>query len=159
MPETILVTGGAGFVGSHLVDALVARGHHVRVYDTLVPQVHGAAGSLPEYLNPAAEFIRGDLLDTATLRTALDGVGVVYHQAAAVGVGQSMYEVVKYVQLNTLGTANLLQILVDAHQARHLRVRKLIVASSMSIYGEGAYHCAGDGTVFPQLRPTDQLSR
>jgi dTDP-L-rhamnose 4-epimerase len=159
MPETILVTGGAGFVGSHLVDALIDRGHRVRVFDTLDPQVHGAGRRPPDYLNPKAEFLRGDLLDTAALQSALAGVDVIYHQAAAIGVGQSMYEVVKYVNLNSLGTANLLQLLVDGKQAGSLRVRKLIVASSMSIYGEGAYLCPEHGTVCPQLRGADQLAR
>lgn len=154
MPHSILVTGGAGFVGSHLVDALIERGHRVRVYDTLTAQVHGPARRLPDYFNPQAEFIQGDLLRTDALRQAIQDVDVIYHQAAVVGVGQSMYEVRHYVEKNTLGTANLLQLLVS--ETHH--VRKLIVASSMSIYGEGIYRCAADGIVYPRLRTNDQLA-
>lgn len=154
MPRRILVTGGAGFVGSHLVDALIARGEQVRVFDTLVEQVHGPGCQAPDYLNPNAEFRHGDLLDTDALQDALKDVDVIFHQAAAVGVGQSMYEVRRYVELNSLGTANLLQLLVNDPG----KVRKLIVASSMSIYGEGAYECPEHGVVYPQLRPSTQLA-
>lgn len=154
MPRRILVTGGAGFVGSHLVDALIARGDEVRVFDSLVEQVHGPGDRVPEYLNSNAEFRHGDLLDTDALRDALKDVDVIFHQAAAVGVGQSMYEVRRYVELNSLGTANLLQLLVNDSG----NIRKLIVASSMSIYGEGAYECAEHGAVYPQLRPAAQLA-
>src|SRR6185369_2011797 len=94
----ILVTGGAGFIGSHLVDALVARGHQVRVLDAIVPQVH-VTGE-PQYLNPEAEFIRGDVCDTALLEELIDGIDVIYHEAAEVGVGQSMYEIQRYVRAN-----------------------------------------------------------
>src|ERR1043165_1347704 len=148
----ILVTGGAGFIGSHLVDALVERGHSVRVLDALVPQVHGAA-ERPKYLKPEAEFLRGDVCDEAILGRALEGVEVVYHEAAEVGVGQSMYEMQRYVRANTFGTSVLLEHLV----ARRSRIRKLVVASSMSIYGEGAYACPVHGAVYPQLRPASQL--
>ena len=157
MAQTILVTGGAGFVGSHLVDALIERGYRVRVFDSLRSEVHGDEPHRPDYLNPAAEFIEGDLLDLAALRQALTGVDAIFHQAAAVGVGQSMYQIRQYVEMNSLGTANLLQILVD--ERHHLRVSKLIVASSMSIYGEGAYQCDEHGVVYPQLRSAEQLAR
>jgi dTDP-L-rhamnose 4-epimerase len=149
----ILVTGGAGFIGSHLVDALVKRGHRVRVLDALVPQVHEEGE--PRNVNPAAEFVRGDVCDGELLARALDGVEVVYHQAAEVGVGQSMYEIQKYVRANDYGTAVLLETLSE----RRSRIRKLIVASSMSIYGEGAYECLGCGVVNPHLRLTSQLVR
>ena len=98
----ILVTGGAGFIGSHLVDALLARGHRVRVLDSLVPQVHGQV-SQPTYLRPEAEFIQGDVCDAATVRRALEGIEVVYHEAAEVGVGQSMYEIERYVRASSCG--------------------------------------------------------
>jgi len=149
--DKILVTGGAGFVGSHLVDALIERGHAVRVLDKLVAQVHGDGP--PRYLHPEAEFIQGDVCDTDVLAGALEGVRVVYHLASEVGVGQSMYEMQRYVQANSLGTAALLEALVE----RRGQIRKVVVASSISIYGEGAYRCVECGDVHPQLRPTSQL--
>lgn len=149
----ILVTGGAGFIGSHLVDALLTAGASVRVLDSLVPQVHGAAVR-PRYLPPDVEFIHADVRDQAALERALAGVEVVFHQAAEVGVGQSMYAINRYVGANTGATANLLETLVN----RRGKVQKLVVASSMSNYGEGAYHCAEHGAVAPQLRPPAQLA-
>ncbi len=149
----ILVTGGAGFVGSHLVDALVTAGHQVRILDNLDPQVHPESRP-PDYLNPSAEFIRGDVRDRDVLRKTLDGMEVVFHLAAAVGVGQSMYDIARYVEVNTLGGAVLLDLLANEKHA----VRKLIVASSMSCYGEGKYQCEACGPVFPRLRPDAQLA-
>jgi len=147
----VLVTGGAGFIGSHLTDALVEQGHRVRVLDLLVPQVHGD-GAAP-YLNPEAEFIHGDVCDPQVIKRALEDVDAVFHEAAEVGVGQSMYEIDRYVRANDLGTGILLQNLIGSRD----RIKKLVVASSMSIYGEGAYSCAGCGPVYPQLRPLAQL--
>lgn len=147
----ILVTGGAGFIGSHLTDALVARGHSVRVLDLLVPQVH--AVDTPQYVNPAAEFLRGDVADPQIVKQAIEDVDAIFHLAAEVGVGQSMYEITRYVRANDLGTAVLLENLID----RKDQIKKLVVASSMSIYGEGAYRCAKCGDVYPQLRPSEQL--
>jgi dTDP-L-rhamnose 4-epimerase len=147
----VLVTGGAGFIGSHIVDALVERGHRVRILDALVSQVH-EDGS-PEHLNPKAEFIRGDVCDAAIVERALDGIDVVFHEAAEVGVGQSMYEVERYVRANDLGTAVLLEKVLKQSP----RIKKLIVASSMSIYGEGAYQCATCGPMYPHLRDEAQL--
>lgn len=153
MSERILVTGGAGFIGSFLVDELLERGHDVRIYDALVTQVHGTDQALPEYLNPDAEFIKGDVRDRDALARALRGVDVIYHLAAAVGVGQSMYEIQYYTEVNTLGGAVLLDLLVNSRHS----VRKLVVASSMSIYGEGKYVCDACGGVYPKLRPEEQL--
>ncbi|MGD9049953.1 MAG: GDP-mannose 4,6-dehydratase [Anaerolineae bacterium] len=153
MAEKILVTGGGGFIGSFLVDALVEQGNEVRSYDALVPQVHGPEQVAPDYLNPDAEFVKGDVRDREALSKALQGVDVVYHLAAAVGVGQSMYQIQYYTDVNTLGGAVLLDLLANTkHQ-----VRKVLVASSMSIYGEGAYECAGCGLVYPRLRTEAQL--
>ena len=150
----ILVTGGAGFIGSHLTDALVAAGHKVRILDSLVEQVHGDVA--PPHINDAAEFIRGDVCDGEMVRKALDDIDVVYHQAAEVGVGQSMYEIVRYVKANDLGTAVLLEEMIK----RPKQFKKLLVASSMSIYGEGGYRCETcDKTIYPQLRPDEQLQR
>jgi dTDP-L-rhamnose 4-epimerase len=148
-----LVTGGAGFIGSHIVDGLIERGYEVRVFDNLDPQVHGTERERPTYLNPEAEFVLGDVRDREALARAVDGVEVIFHQAAAVGVGQSMYEIRHYVDHNTLGTANLLEILVS----ERLEIEKLIVASSMSIYGEGKYQCPECGVVFPRVREDAQL--
>lgn len=149
--KRVLVTGGAGFVGSHTADALLRGGHSVRVFDNLDPQVHN--GRLPTYLAKEIEFQRGDMRDIDALRAAVRGMDVVYHLAAAVGVGQSMYEIARYMEVNTQGTANLLQVLLDSK----LSLEKLIVASSMSIYGEGQYQCPEHGTVAPPPRPMRQL--
>ena len=148
----VLVTGGAGFIGSHLVDALVAKGHRVRVLDALVSQVHGE-NSAPAYLNSAAEFIAGDVCDREVVDRALEGIDVVFHEAAEVGVGQSMYEIERYVRANDLGTA----VLLEAILARRPQIKKIVVASSMSIYGEGAYTCKTCGPMAPQIRPASQL--
>ncbi|MGH8595425.1 MAG: NAD-dependent epimerase/dehydratase family protein, partial [Gammaproteobacteria bacterium] len=146
----ILVTGGAGFIGSHLVEELLRRGNRVRVLDSFVEQVHGAA---PGGLRSDTEVIRADVRDRSSVDAALDGVEVVFHQAAEVGVGQSMYEIERYVGANTFGTATLLESLL----ARRGQIRKLIVASSMSIYGEGAYACGQCGPIAPVQRPLAQL--
>jgi dTDP-L-rhamnose 4-epimerase len=132
----ILITGGAGFIGSHLADHLLERGHHVRALDVLAPQVHGTDERRPEYLDPEVELVVGDVRDGAAVRRALRGVDAVVHLAAAVGVGQSMYEVERYVAVNDLGTAALLQALIERP------VERLVVASSMSLYGEGLYRDA-----------------
>ena len=151
--KKILVTGGAGFIGSHLVDALVEKGHQVRILDALVPQVHN--GKVPGYLNKDAEFIHGDVCDADLVRKALDSVEVVFHQAAEVGVAQSMYEIVRYVKANNVGTATLLQEM----SADPGRYQKLVVASSMSIYGEGAYRCgACEADRSGELRSDEELA-
>src|SRR4051812_17972660 len=115
----ILITGGAGFIGSHLADDLISRGHRVRVLDCLDPQVHGSEGRRPSYLHPDVELIEGDVRDAAIVQAALRGVEAVYHFAAAVGVGQSMYEIERYTSVNNLGTAVLLQAL-SANPVRRL---------------------------------------
>lgn len=151
--SNILVTGGAGFIGSHLVDALIERGHRVRILDSLVEQVHG--GKIPEHLNENAEFIKADVCDAEAVSKALDGIDVIYHEAAEVGVGQSMYEIVRYVKANDLGTAYLLEEVIK----RPGQFKKLVVASSMSIYGEGSYRCDGcEKTINPFLRSNEQLA-
>ena len=132
--QKVLITGGAGFIGSHLADELLAHGYKVRVLDSLDPQVHGESRRRPEYLAKDVELIVGDVNDRARVDQALQGVDVVYHFAAAVGVGQSMYEVAHYTRVNNLGTAVLLEALVKNP------VERLVVASSMSLYGEGLYH-------------------
>lgn len=134
----VLITGGAGFIGSHLADELLACGDSVRVLDALVEQVHGPRRTRPEYLDPEVELIVGDVTDRATVERALDGVDAVFHLAARVGVGQSMYRIADYTQANNLGAATLMEVLAENP------VERLVVASSMSLYGEGLYR-TGDG--------------
>ena len=155
MSKKVLVTGGAGFIGSHLVDKLIELGHEVVVFDNLEPQVHGDGQRIPEYLNKECEFIKGDIRNRDELKKALKGKEIIFHQAAVVGVGQSMYEINKYTEVNILGTANLLDILANENH----RVEKLIIASSMSVYGEGKYRCVKCGVVYPKLRSLSQLKR
>jgi dTDP-L-rhamnose 4-epimerase len=138
MSIRILITGGAGFIGSHLADELLNAGYTVRAYDSLVAQVHERPAR-PAYLDAEVELVTGDVRDREALTRALDGVDAVFHLAARVGVGQSMYRLADYTSTNVVGTATLLEALVERP------VERLIVASSMSIYGEGLYRLA-DGT-------------
>ena len=153
MKKKILVTGGAGFIGSHLVDALLEKGYEVSVFDILEPQVHGHNQRIPSYLNKNCCFIKGDIRDRNVLSKALKKVDAIFHLASAVGVGQSMYQIQRYMEVNILGTSILLDFLVNE---RH-NIGKLVVASSMSIYGEGAYKCQNCEIVFPQIRLKEQL--
>ena len=147
----ILITGGAGFIGSHLADELLRAGYRVRALDLLTPQVHGAGATRPAYLDPDVELIRGDVRDPESVARALQGIDAVYHFAAAVGVGQSMYEVADYTSINNLGTA----VLLEALSRRP--VQRLIVASSMSIYGEGLYRQREGRIVAGRERGLEQL--
>jgi dTDP-L-rhamnose 4-epimerase len=146
--KLILVTGGAGFIGSHLADHLLERGYRVRALDDLSPQVHGENARRPDYLSEGVELIRGDVRDADAVRRALKGVDAVFHLAARVGVGQSMYEVERYVSVNAVGTAVLLEALIERP------VERLVVASSMSIYGEGLYR-GRTGEVVPGTERSD----
>lgn len=143
--EHILVTGGAGFIGRHVVRDLLSRGHKVRILDSLVEQVHGSDPATDQ-IRGDAELLRGDIRDADAVRAALAGVDSVVHLAAEVGVGQSMYEVERYTSVNDIGTAVLFQQLIDRP------VRRVVTASSMSIYGEGLYADAEGNAVEDAVR-------
>lgn len=150
MDERILITGGAGFVGSHLANKLIEQGYRVRVLDSMEEQVHGHT-EWPAYLHPKVERMVGDVRDAGKVRLALKGVGAVFHFAAAVGVGQSMYQISRYTDVNNLGTAVLLEALAQEP------VKKLVVASSMSVYGEGLYRDTAGNTLSPPERTAADL--
>jgi dTDP-L-rhamnose 4-epimerase len=152
MAKHVLITGGAGFIGSHLADRLLAEGHRVRALDNLSPQVHGPSGQRPAYLDHEVELQIGDVRDPAACRRALRDVDLVVHLAACVGVGQSMYEIARYTEVNNDGTAALLEAIV-AHP-----VERILVASSMSVYGEGLYQDA-TGREVQGERTISQLKR
>jgi len=154
----VLVTGGAGFIGSHVVDLLVRRGDQVVVLDNLDPQVHGPDAYEPVNIlehvrSGAVEFVHANVLDPESLSRALRGTEAVVHLAAAVGVGQSMYQPLHYVNTNGGGTGQLLQLLTESDK----KIAKLVVASSMSLYGEGAYTCEKCGGTTPRPRDEAQL--
>jgi len=149
----VLVLGGAGFVGSHTVDALLQQGYAVRVADNLDAQVH-PTGELPEYLNRAAEFVRVDLRDIEALRQALAGMDAVFFFAGAVGVGDSMYRIRHYTEANLMGAANFLEVLANGRHS----IQKVVLSSSVTVYGEGKYQCAKHGIVFPALRSAEQIA-
>ena len=151
MSNTVLITGGAGFIGAHAAQELLDRGWRVRALDNLTPQVH-ESGERPGYLSDEVELVVGDVRDPDAVRTAVEGADAVLHLAARVGVGQSMYEIDEYTSVNSHGTAVLLQALLD-HP-----VRRLVVASSMSVYGEGLYE-AGGRAVEAVERDRRQLER
>jgi dTDP-L-rhamnose 4-epimerase len=151
--KKVLITGGAGFIGSHLADELLEQGYEVRAFDSLSEQVHGSTRRRPAYLHRDVEFSAGDIRDKVAIERALRGVDAVFHFAAMVGVGQSMYQMMDYTAVNNLGTAALLEVLTREP------VEKLVVASSMSLYGEGLY-CRKDGTLLPGTqRSLEQLRR
>jgi len=150
---SVLVTGGAGFVGSHIVDEYVDAGYDVTVVDNLTEQVHAEK---PEYVNDDAEYVWGDVRNRELMTDLLESVDVLNHQASAVGVGQSMYEIEEYVDVNTLATARILDIVVNDD----IDLEKIVVASSMSIYGEGEYRCPDcEERRRPSLRSEEQMAR
>jgi dTDP-L-rhamnose 4-epimerase len=149
----VLVTGGAGFIGSHLVDALLERGERVRVLDNLDPLAH--PNGRPSHASADAELIVGDLRDLATVERALGGLDRVFHLGGVVGNGESMMNARRAVDHNAAGTATLLEAVVE----RRDRIRRLVAASSMVVYGEGSYRCREHGLVHPSLRPPERLHR
>lgn len=149
----ILITGGAGFIGSHTADALISEGHNVRVFDVLDRQIHAGATDFPGYINKDAECIHGDVRDTSQLTKALQGVDAVYHFAAMTGVGQSMYDIRDYVDTNVTGTATLLESIVK----NNIQLQALVLASSRAVYGEGTHACPDHGSVYPLPRRREDM--
>ncbi len=143
-----LVTGGAGLIGSHLVDLLLREGWTVRILDNLEPQTHREGK--PAWVNARAEFVQGDLTDRATIRQAMGGIDVIFHQGA---YGGYMPEIAKYVRVNSFGTAQMLEVIREDN----LPIQKIVVASSQAVYSEGAALCSVHGLVFPPVRPIEQL--
>jgi len=153
--KTILITGGAGFIGSHTADALLAKGYAVRALDVLDPQIHGESRLRPSYLDPRVELMVGDVRCREDVVRAVAGVDAIYHFAAQTGVGQSMYDIHGYCDVNISGTAMLLDVLGNMPN----QVKRVILSSSRAVYGEGAYHCDSCGDVFPPLRSRLQLEQ
>lgn len=151
--KNILVTGGAGFIGSFLVDKLIEEGYSVRILDSLEEQVHN--GKIPSYLNSKAEFIRGNVEDYSLLEKTLLGIDVVFHLASRVGVGQSNYQIKQYTDANVGGMSNLLDIVIN----KKLPIKKIVMTASMTSYGEGDYQCKIDGLVRPGLRDAEQMKK
>jgi len=150
--KKILVTGGAGFIGSHIVDELVRKGHNVTIFDSIVEQVHPNR-QIPSYLSKDANFVKGDVRDYDALRKVVLCQDVIFHLAALVGVAQSQYEIKQYVNVNVGGTANLLDILVNNDN----HVEKVLTITSMTSYGEGMYECDQCGDVHPSVRTLAQI--
>lgn len=158
MKSKILVTGGAGFIGSNLANILVDRGYSVRVLDNLSPQIHGASpedSHLYRSIQNRVEFIRGSVTNSEDLAKALLGIDTVVHLAAETGTGQSMYAIRHYSDINIGGTALLLDLIAN----RPFPVKKIVVASSRAVYGEGAYHCATHGSVYPGTRHASDMAK
>jgi dTDP-L-rhamnose 4-epimerase len=153
MGTKVLITGGAGFIGSHVADELLQHGYDVRVFDSLSPQIHGSCTVRPEHLNLDAELIVGDLRDAESVALALEGAELVIHLAASVGVGQSMYEIAQYSSVNGAGTGVLLEALAKKP------VAKLVLASCMSVYGEGLYQTVSGRVVNNAERSLEHLKK
>lgn len=149
----ILITGGAGFIGSHTADALIERGHRVRVLDKLDPQIHADSANFPAYMHARVECLRGDVCEPSCIREALEGIDVVYHFAAQTGVGQSMYDMRGYVHTNCTGTATLLEAVIKEKYP----IKRLVLASSRAVYGEGTHSCPVHGIVYPGVRKREEL--
>lgn len=149
----ILITGGAGFIGSHTTRALAAQGHKVRILDCLDPQIHGETRVFTEELSSLAECVRGDVCVEADCRNALRGIEVVYHLAARTGVGQSMYDISDYVKTNVLGTT----VLVESIVKMRLPLKRFVLSSSRAVYGEGLFKCDVHGPIHPGPRDPTAL--
>jgi dTDP-L-rhamnose 4-epimerase len=153
--RVVLITGGAGFIGSHLAERLFDLGYKVRVIDNLSAQVHSAHATLPRYLQGKVEFVRGDILNKDLVREAVTGVDYIIHLAAETGVGQSMYQITRYIDTNIKGSAVLLESVIQSRK----KVGKIVVASSRAVYGEGKYLCRRCGVTYPTQRSEAELAR
>jgi dTDP-L-rhamnose 4-epimerase len=151
----VLITGGAGFIGSHLAERLFEIGYTVKILDNLSSQVHGLDAKLPKFLKGKVEFLEGDIRSRITVKRALSGIDAVIHLAAETGVGQSMYEIARYVNINVEGSAILLECMI----AKNSKISKIILASSRAVYGEGKYKCEKCGITYPESRSRNDLKR
>jgi dTDP-L-rhamnose 4-epimerase len=152
----VLITGGAGFIGSHTTDLLIDNGYKVTILDNLEPQIHQS--QIPNYLNSNVEFLQGDITDINFLEKALKDIDVVIHLAALVGIAQSMYQPSRYLSVNTVGTANLYELLLKRPDIKK-NIKKIIILGSKTIYGEGTYECKNCGIIYPPLRSKEQLEK
>jgi dTDP-L-rhamnose 4-epimerase len=150
----VIITGGAGFIGSHLTQRLLEEGYEITIFDNFSPQIHGSTKSLRSDLSSKIRLIIGDVRDRKAFHEALRGQETVVHLAAETGTGQSMYEVERYEDVNIKGTAILMDYLVNNKDSQ---VKKIVIASSRAVYGEGKYHCTAHGTVYPSMRNTEDL--
>ena len=157
--KNILITGGAGFIGSNLALRLIDKGYHITILDILSPQIHGSNPEINSMLFKSIKgktsFIKGSVTSRETLVKAIENQDAIIHLAAETGTGQSMYEVQRYVDVNVGGTGLLLDILTNTANS----VKKIVIASSRAVYGEGRYHCPEHGIVFPSVRVTEDLSQ
>ena len=153
MNDVVLITGGAGFIGSHTADLLIKNGYHVRILDNLDPQIHGTSGNFPAYLDPSIECIQGDIRSEEDLVRCLDGASYVYHFASLTGVGQSMYDIKSYSDVNVTGTATIIEAIIK----NKFKIKKLILSSSRAVYGEGARFCPNCGLIHPDIRDRNHL--
>ena len=153
MAKTVLITGGAGFIGSYLAEALFSQGYKVRIFDSLSAQIHGVNAKLPPYLAGKVDFLQGDIVNKGDVEQAVSAIDVVVHLAAETGVGQSMYQISRYVDVNIKGSAVLLESIIEKGKS----IKKVIVASSRAVYGEGKYRCESCGVVYPEQRTEDTL--
>ncbi len=153
--KNILITGGAGFIGRCIVRKLLLKGYNIRVYDNLSPQVHGEFFQIPEDLNKNVDFWKEDIRDKESLKKAIENQDIIIHLAAETGTGQSMYEISKYVDTNILGTANILDCIINSRNC----VQKIILSSSRAVYGEGKYKCKIHGFVYPGTRKESDMKK
>jgi dTDP-L-rhamnose 4-epimerase len=154
--KNILITGGAGFIGSRLCEKLVEKNYNITILDNLSPQIHGEGeSSLYKKVKDISTFIKGDVRNQEDWKEAIRGQDVVVHLAAETGTGQSMYELEKYNDVNIMGTSHLLELLANSNHS----IKKMIIASSRAIYGEGKYHCKKHGNQYPSCRKEKDMAK